>query len=168
MSISGWIGPEYTSTKTESIFGFIVCGQLICHNSFWSTAGGVIFAWHSLRNSVRAGYTRQVSDGGGIIATSQVNSVNGSYRRLITRKLDASVSAQYFHDVSTTTSSRSFDNYYINAGLNYQVLKSLGANLIFGRVHQTQSNAFIIGTNAYDDNRVSASLSYSWTHPLGR
>jgi hypothetical protein len=168
MSVSGWIGPEYTQTKTESIFGFVVCGQLICHNSAWSTAGGVIFAWHSLRNSVRAGYTRQVSDGGGIIATSQVNSVNGSYRRLITRKLDASISAQYYHDVSTTTSSRSFDNYYINAGLNYQVLKSLGANVIFGRVHQTQSNAFIIGTNSYDDNRVSASLTYSWTHPLGR
>lgn len=169
MSLSGWIGPEYTSTKT--IVGIPIFGQIVYvtnYNSLWSTSGGLIFAWHGLKNSVRAGYTRQVSDGGGIIATSQVNSITGSYRRMIARKLDFVLSAQYFHDISTTTSTRTFDNYYINAGLNYTLKKSFLITPQYARVHQTQSNAFIIGTSAYDDNRFGVSINYSWTHPLGR
>ena len=169
VSITGWIGPEYTSTK--SVVGIPVLGQIFYitqHNSAWSTALGMNFAWQGLRNSFRAGYTRQVSDGGGIIATAQVNSVNASYRRMMTAKLDLLAGLQYFHDVSTTVSSRSYDQITPNAGLTYKLAKSLSATFRYSYIHQAQSNTFLTGSATYNDNNVGVLLNYTWSHPLGR
>jgi hypothetical protein len=165
MTISGWVGPEYTMTKTVvTIFG----QSFITHSSLWSPAVGANFGWRNSRNSVRAGYSHQVSDGGGLIATSQVNAFNADYRRQIARKWDGILGGTYYHDVSTTVSTRKFNNFFINASVNYQISKSFYATANYSRVHQTQSNAFIVGTGSYNANIVGASISYSWNHPLGR
>jgi hypothetical protein len=117
---------------------------------------------------VRAGFSRGVSDGGGIIATSQVNSVNGGYRRMINTKWDATAGVSFFHAVSTTTVKRYFSTFFINAGLHYKISKSFDASATYGFAHLTQSNAFLIGSGNYNSNIFSASISYSWNHPLGR
>ena len=165
MTISGWIGPEYTQTKSiVTIFG----QSFVTHSSQWSTALGANFGWHDTRNSVRAGFIRQVSDGGGLIATSQVNSVNGDYRRMLSAKWDTTVGGRYFHDVSTTTANRNFNNFAIFLGASYKISKSFKASGNYYFVHLAQSNLFLIGSNTYSTNSVSASISYSWNHPLGR
>jgi hypothetical protein len=161
MTISGWIGPEYTSTRT-TLFGESI------YSTLWSPALGVNFGWRDLRNSVRASYSRQVSDGGGITATSQTNIAMASYRRQIARKWSGILGGRYSHNVSTVTAGRSFENYYVDVGVGYQISKSFQANANYIRVHQTQSNGFLIGPNTYNDNRVGVSISYSWSHPLGR
>src|SRR5271166_2131061 len=169
MTISGWVGPEYTSTKT--VFGIPILGQIIyvtSHSSLWSTSLGANFGWQGLRNSVRLGFTRSVNDGGGVIATSQVNSVTGSYRRMFTPKMDLTVGGRYFHDVSTTVSSRSYDNLSINASLSYKIKKSFLASAQYARIHQTQSNSIVLGPSTYDANIVGVTLNYTWNHPLGR
>lgn len=168
VTISGWIGPEYTSTKTETFLNLFFCGQIVCHTSLWSTSLGANFSWQGLRNSVRAGYSRQASDGGGYLGTSLVNSVHGDYRRSLTPKMDASVGMLYFHDVSTLLSSRTFQTVSFNATLTYRVSKSLTANGNYAYFHQTHSNAFIIGPGNYNTNLVGASINYTWEHPLGR
>jgi hypothetical protein len=172
MTISGWVGPEYTSTKTVACIPEIINGvvEIVCihYSSLWSTALGVNFGWQGVRNSVRLGFSRSVNDGGGIIATSQVNSVNGSYRRMFTPKLDFSLGGRYFHDVSTTASSRSYDNLSIYAALNYKLAKSLLTSVQYYRIHQTQSSAILLGPATYDANIVGVSLNYTWNHPLGR
>jgi hypothetical protein len=165
MSISAWVGPEYTTTKSVIV---LPGGSLIAHNSLWSASVGANFGWQSARNSVRAAFSRQVSDGGGIIATSQVNNLNGDYRRFLTRKMDIILGGQYFHDVSTTVSNRNFDNFYINAALSYKLAKSLLANATYARVHQSQSNTILLGSGSYSANIVGASVTYTWNHPLGR
>jgi hypothetical protein len=167
MSISGWIGPEYTATKT-TVFIPILNQTFITHDSLWSTSAGASFAWHGRHDSVAAGFARQVSDGGGIIATSQVNSVNGSYRRMFSPKMDLTVGAVYFHDVSTTTASRSFDNLNLNASLNYKLTKSLSAVGRYSYLRQNQSNAIILGSRNYNANIVGVTVNYTWNHPLGR
>ena len=165
MTISAWVGPQYTQTKTiVSIFG----ESFVIHNSLWSAALGANFGWHTTRNAVRAGYNHQVSDGAGIIATSQVNSVNGDYRRMITPKWDATLGATYYHYVSTTVANRTFNNMYTGAGVNYKISKSFNATANYAFAHFTQSNAFLIGTSTYNTNIFAASISYSWNHPLGR
>ena len=162
MTISVWIGPEYTSTKTVvPFFG-------VFHDSLWSTSVGADFGWRSARNSVHVGFVRRVSDGGGLIATSQVNSVTGTYRRLLAYKLSALVGGRWMRDTSTTVQSRSFDNYALNTGATYQIAKSLNATVDYSHIHQNQSNVFLIGQSIYSDNRVGATISYEWSHPLGR
>lgn len=169
MTISGWVGPEHTSTKTT--VGIPILGQIVyytTHDSLWSTSLGANFGWQGRRDSVRAGFSRQVMDGGGIIATSQVNSFNGNYRRMLSAKMDVIVGGMYLHDVSTTVSSRSYDNFTVNASLNYKLAKSLNAAAQYNHVHQTQTNSFIVGAGTYDANIVGASITYTWDHPLGR
>lgn len=170
MTISGWIGPEYTATKTVVAVP-IGGGQfvdIVTHDSLWSTSLGANFGWHSLRNSVRGSFSRSVSDGGGIIATSQVNNFSADYRRMIMRKLDGTLGVVYYHDVSTTVSSREYNNFYINAALTYTLAKSLLASATYARVHQTQSNTIVLGSGSYNANIVGVSITYTWNHPLGR
>ena len=167
MTISGWVGPEYTSTKTVLAIPIPPLSQTF-YSSLWSTSLGANFSWQGRRNSVRAGFSRQVSDGGGILATTQVNAVNGDYHRMIIPKMSIVVGARYFHDVSTTVSSRSYSNVYLNASLTYTLAKSLTATGTYGYVHQTQSNTILIGTANYNANIVGASINYTWNHPLGR
>jgi hypothetical protein len=169
MSISGWIGPQYTSTKT--VLGIPIFGQIVyvtSYDSVWSTAVGANWAWRGLRNSFGASFVRGVSDGGGIIATSVSTSVIGSYRRMITTKWDATLGAQYRRLVSTTTSSRSYDYYDFNAALNYKLTKSFSASVRYAYLRYNQSNAFLIDYGNYADNIVGASINYTWSHPLGR
>ena len=172
MTISGWIGPEYTSTKTVACVPQLVNGvlEIVCvhYSSMWSTAVGGNFGWQGLRNSVRLGFSRSVMDGGGIIATSQVNSLNGSYRRMLTSKMDFTLGGRYFHDVSTTVSSRSFDNFNISGGLTYKVGKSFTTSAHYSFIHQTQSNTILLGSDNYNANLVGVTLNYTWNHPLGR
>ena len=138
------------------------------HDSLWSTSVGATFAWHSLRNSARATFSHSVSDGGGVIGTSQVSTIFGDYRRMLTQKMDVTVGARYFHDVSTMLSSRSYDNLSFNAALSYTLAKSLLASATYAYVHQTQSSTVLLGSSTYNANIVGASISYSWNHPLGR
>ncbi len=104
------------------------------------------FGWQGLRNSVRLGFSRSVMDGGGIIATSQVNSLTGSYRRMLSPKMDFTLGGRYFHDVSTTISSRSYDNFNISAALTYKVGKSFNTSAHYSFIHQTQSNTILLGS----------------------
>jgi long-subunit fatty acid transport protein len=109
-----------------------------------------------------------VSDGGGIIGTSQVNSVNASYRRMFTSKMDLTLGGRYFHDTSTTVSNRTYNNFNVTAGLNYKLMKSLTATALYSYLHQSQSNAILIGSSTYNANIVGVSVNYTWNHPLGR
>jgi hypothetical protein len=172
MNISGWVGPQYTSTKTTVSIPnpfpppafFFFSSQ----KSFWSTAAGVNFGWRGQRDSVRAGYSRSVSDGGGITATSQVNTVNASYSRQLARKWTGVLGARYLNSTGTSQPNRKFNNYFFNVGVHYQIAKAFTATADYARVHQNQNNAFLINSGTYNDNRVGVTISYQWSHPLGR
>lgn len=169
MSISGWIGPQYTGTKT--VVGIPVFGQIIyitSHGSMWSTAGGVTFGWHSLRNSVTAAYARGVSDGGGILATSQTDSISGSYRRALSAKMDALFDGRFTHLVSTASPNRTYDYGSFTASLDYKLTKSLSATGRYAYVRYNRSASFLVGYPNYSDNIVGGTINYTWTHPLGR
>jgi uncharacterized protein (PEP-CTERM system associated) len=97
-----------------------------------------------------------------------VTAVTGTYRRMLTQKMDATAGARYFHDVSTTVASRTYNNFSINAGLNYKLTKSFNASAQYSFLRQAQSQAFLIGSSPYNANIIGASVNYTWNHPLGR
>jgi hypothetical protein len=82
--------------------------------------------------------------------------------------MDLTLNARYFHNVSTTVSSRLFNNYSVGAQLNYKLAKSLSATAQYMYLHQTQSNTILLGPSSYNSNIVGASITYTWDHPLGR
>ena len=167
MSISGWIGPEYTSTKT--VLFIPILGQSITeHSSLWSTSVGANFGWQGIRNSFRASFSRRVLDGGGITATSQVNILRADYHRRLTSKMDLTAGAGYSHIVSITATRRSFDSGTFNTSLDYKLARSLVATVRYTYIRINQSNAFLNGVSNSNNNLVGVTISYSWSHPLGR
>lgn len=169
MSISGWVGPEHTSTK--SIVPIPLPGQIFyvtVYDSLWSIAVGANFTWRGRRDVFQAGFSRQVNDGGGVIATAQVLQVTASYRRQLMPKLDLLANMAYFNNTSTTITSRTYNSIYGTVGANYLVTRSVNVNANYYYVSQIQSNNLVIGYGNYNDNRFSLSVNYSWTHPLGR
>jgi hypothetical protein len=87
---------------------------------------------------------------------------------MLTPKLTLLANARYYHVVSITSASRTFNNYSFGAAVDYTLAKSWLATASYTYLHQNQSSAFLLGPGSYSTNGLTASISYSWNHPLGR
>ncbi len=168
--ISGYVGPEYVSAKdTINFFGFL----FTVHQSSWTPAFGANFSWRGLRNSLTAGFARQTSSGGGLLATTYINSVRAAYTRQLTAKWTATVSGQYGNNQSFTTNQSQLPNRgYTTAGFlvaaSRRISQSMGLSLNYGFVHQSYTNIYALGTSTFNYSAAGISLDYNWKHPLGR
>ncbi len=166
ITISGWVGPQYTSTKTI-VFDPLSGQSLTTYTSLWSSSEGANFSWQAQRNVFQAGFFRRVMDGGGLIATAQVTSVNATYRRMIAKKWNGNAGVTFLDNVSTTATARKYTNVYLDLGVDYKISKSFSASGRYAFQKINESNVFVVNNN-YNDNRFGVTLTYNWTHPLGR
>jgi len=173
LSISGWAGPEYITAKT----GLAYLGQyFILYQNDWVPAFGLNIGWQGLRQAFFAGASRQVSDGGGLLATTTVYNANAAYRRKLSARWDGVLSFQYSNNASFAASQLNrqlFPNrtYTIMQGtlqLGRQLTPQLSADLWYAYIRETQKNIYVGANPNYFENRVWISLQYSWNHPLGR
>ncbi|MFZ0706872.1 MAG: hypothetical protein WAM71_14795 [Candidatus Korobacteraceae bacterium] len=173
LSISGWAGPEYITAKT----GLAYLGQYyILYQNDWVPAFGLNIGWQGLRQSFFLGASRQVSDGGGLLATTTVYNANGAYRRKLTAKWDGVLSMQYSNNASFAASNlnrqlfpnRTYTILQTTAQLSRQITPQVTANLWYAYIRETQKDIYPQSYPTYFDNRVWISIQYSWNHPLGR
>jgi len=172
-SISGWAGPEYITAKT--IIPYFGRYYILLQDD-WVPAFGINLGWQGLRQSFTAGLSRQVSDGGGLLATTTVYDVNAAYRRKLTARMDGWASIQYGNNNSfaaTNLNRQLFPDrkftllqaiFQLNRPITPQVVASLG----YSYIRETQKNIYVIqATPAYNDNRIWFNIQYTWNHPLG-
>jgi hypothetical protein len=174
LTVSGWAGPEYITAKT--ILAYF--GQYYTLlQADWVPAFGVNIGWQGLRQSATLGFSRQVSDGGGLLATTTVYSVNAAYRRQLSRLWDGWMSAEYGNNSSFAASNlnkqlfpdRSYTLLQGIVQLDRTISPSLTAHLAYSYIRETQKNIYVVdAANSYTDNRIWISLQYAWNHPLGR
>ncbi len=174
LSISGWAGPEHITAKTLiEYFG----QSVTLLQADWEPAFGINLGWQGLRQSFTAGLSRQVSDGGGLLATTTVYDVNGAYRRKITSRWDGLVSIQYGNNASFAASNlnkqlfpdRKFTLLQTAFNLTRPITQSMTANLTYSYIRETQFNIYAPpAAPTYTDNRIWISIQYTWNHPLGR
>jgi len=166
--ISIWVGPEYSSTKSVvsiPLLGFTF--YQIVRTNLWSTAGGATFGWQGIRNSFRADFSRQVSDGGGVLATTQMIRAAAEFRRQLRPRWSAALGPSYWKNTSITDSSRKFSYVAVIVGVTHEIARSLNASLQYAYAHETQTDITVGGTG-YSDNRIQFNIEYNWHHPLGR
>jgi len=173
-SISGWAGPEHITARTTL---FIFNQFAILYQSDWVPAFGLNIGWQDYRQAVTLGLSRQISDGGGLLATTTVYNVNAAYRRKLTAKWDGVISGIYSNNASFAASNL---NKQLFPDRKYTILQSalqltrpitpqITANFAYIYIHETQKNIYIVDASPiFNDNRFSVSVSYSWNHPLGR
>jgi hypothetical protein len=166
MTLSLWAGPQYSTSFTSSVFP---SAAGIALPSQWSPAGGVMYDWQGARTSLHAGYSRLITDGGGLGEAVTWQQADATIRRRLAARWTVSAGAAYarnspLHRLSTTAPLRSFQG---NAGIEYRISDSLGMSVRYGRQQQQYEYALLPSATA-NQNRVWFSLDYTFVRPLGR
>ena len=128
-----------------------------------------MYSWEGSRTSLQAGYSRQISDGGGLAEAVNMQQANAEIRRRLAARWTARVGGDYtrnnpLHTLSATAPLRSFQG---NAGIEYRLTDNLGMSLDYMRQQQRYEYALLPSATA-NQNRVWFSLSYVFARPLGR
>jgi hypothetical protein len=169
-TLSAFIGPEYSDN-----YGIAATGPAGQARSFgdWSTAGGVDLGWQRQRTSLSAGYSKQVSNGAGVVGAVRLENVHAGLRRELLPGWAAGVTATYGDNESLTlisaNTATSIKTTSVGASLERNIGRSLG--LQFGYFHDIQNQSVSSTTSPNFDtnrNRFSVTLSYQWAKPLGR
>ena len=94
MTLSFWAGPQYSTSFISNVLVLQPTGRMLALPSQWSPAAGAMFDWQGSHTSLHAGYSQQISDGGGLAEAVTIKQVDAEIsRRLATRWTATSGSA---------------------------------------------------------------------------
>jgi len=170
MTLSLWAGPDYSTTFISNVLAAQPsANSTLAWPSQWSPAGGVMYSWEGSRTSLQAGYSRLISDGGGLAEAVNMQQAYAEVRRRLAARWTARAGGAYtrnspLHTLSASAPLRSFQG---NAGIEYRITDNLGASVFYGRQQQRYEYALLPSATA-NQNRVWFSLSYVFARPLGR
>jgi hypothetical protein len=166
-TFSGFVGPEYSDNR-----GLAPGADTISQFQEWSVAGGVEAGWQSARTSVSMGFSRRITDGGGLLGAVRSQAAHGDVRREFMPGWAVRLGGSYGNNDALTTafggSASTINVTSVSASLERNVGKSLG--LHFGYAHDfQQQSGFVDPTQKFDAhrNRFFVTLSYQWAKPLG-
>jgi hypothetical protein len=170
-TVSAFIGPEYSDNNGIAATG-ASAGQ-VSNFSGWSMAGGVEGGWQKERTSVTAGYSRQVSNGGGILGAVRLQDIHAAVRRELMPGWAATLGvirgSNQGLTLISTTSAASIKATSVGASLERNIGRSLGFQIGYFHDFQNQSGSSIPAQNFdANRNRFSVTLSYQWAKALGR
>ncbi len=172
MSVTGWVGPEYTATKNLVP---IICTPSGCfievfHNQDWNTAFGGNFGWHDRRNAMVLRFSKAISDGGVLFGIVQLYQVNAYYIRQLNARWSSSLSILYGNNTgfSTRFQAQHLNSFSGYASVTRQLTPTLSATGQYAYFYETQKNLIGAVTPKWIDNRFQFTLQYTWGHSLGR
>ncbi len=166
-TLSVFVGPQYAQNQ-----GLVYGGSQTVNTNSWSVAGGAEVGWKDEHTSVAAGYSRMISNGGGVLGAVQLQMVHGTFRRQLTPGWAASVMANYGTNQSLIVpfagSASSIDLTSVGVSVERNVGKSVGLRM--GYTHDFQEQYGLPApdpTQSASRNRVFVTLNYQWAKPLG-
>jgi len=166
-TLTGFVGPQYLDSR-----GLIYGALQPTQSSKWTLAGGAEGAWKNQRTGVSAGYSRSISDGGGVLGSVRLQAVHADFRRELAPGWAVALSASHGTNQSVivpfATSASSINLTSAGVSLERNVGKSIGLRM--GYSHDFQEQFGVSGSaHALDANRnrFFVTLSYQWAKPLG-
>ncbi len=166
-TLTGFAGPQYSENH-----GLAPGATQITQFNEWSMAGGVEGGWRDQRTSLSAGYSRSITDGGGILGAVRLQNVYANFRRELVPGWAAALTVLRGTNQSivapATGSASSINLTTTGVSLERNVGKSIGLRL--GYTHDFQQQFGLPApTPTLDDhrNRFFVTLSYQWAKPLG-
>lgn len=166
LTLTGFAGPQYDENQWLVLSGGT--NQLMETNN-WSFAGGVDGGWQNLRTGLFAGYSRSISDGGGILGAVVLQNVHASFRRELVPGWTATASAGHGTNQALLASEGSIDSTSAGITLERNVGKSVGFRAGYAHIFQQQYFPPAASYPSFDasQNRFFVTLSYQWAKPLG-
>jgi hypothetical protein len=169
-TVTGFVGPEYSENQGLAAEG---SSAQAVHFSEWSTAGGVDVGWQKVHTSVTAGYSRRISDGGGVLGVVRWQGVHGDVRQQVLPGWAVGLGVNFGTNdaliVPSVGSATSINTASVGASVERNIGRNVG--LRFGYGHDFQD--FIGSTDparqgGIHRNRIFVTLGYGWARPLGR
>jgi len=166
-TLTGYIGPQYSENQG------LVSGATQPTPNAWSVAGGAEGGWRDQHTSVSAGYSRAISDGGGVLGAVRLQNVHGNFRRQLTPGWAAALNVSHGTNQALTVPPSSINLTSAGISLEHNLGKSLGFRM--GYSHDFQQQFGVPGATptsppqTFDAsrNRFFVTLSYQWARPLG-
>jgi hypothetical protein len=170
-NISGFIGPEFSDNT-----GLVTTtsgNTQISTSSGWGVAGGVDVGWESSRTGVIAGYSKQVTNGSGILGAVTLQNGYVTVRRELFPRWTINGMVNYGNNQAITlalaTTASTINTTTVGVMLDRNVGRSLGFQIGYFHDIQDQSGSSVAAQNyTADRNRVFVNLSYQWAKALGR
>lgn len=167
LTLTGFIGPQYSENQ-----GLVPGALQPTQSTDWSVAGGAEVGWTNQRTSLSAGYSRTISDGGGVLGAVRLQSVYGTFRReLVPGWAIAATASHGTNDsliVPSVGDASSINLTSAGISLERNIGKSIGFRM--GYSHDFQEQFGLPAPNPTIDasrNRVFVTLSYQWAKPIG-
>ena len=169
MTLSLWAGPQYSTSFLSNVLAPQPSGGTLALPSQWSPAVGAMFDWQGNYTSLHAGYSKQISDGGGLAEAVTMQGVDAEISRRLAARWTARAGVAYTRNtplqtLSATAPLRSFQG---TAGIEYRLTDNLGVSALYGRQQQRYEYSLLPSATA-NQNRVWFSISYTFARPLGR
>jgi hypothetical protein len=167
LTLTGFVGPQYT--ENQGLFP----GELqATHTNGWSVSGGAEGAWKNQNTGIAAGYSRGISDGGGVLGAVLLQTVHANFRRELIKGWAVALYATHGTNQSLTvplaTSASSINLTSAGISLDHNVTKNMGLRMGFSHDLQQQFGLPApTPTQNANRNRVFLTLSYQWAKPLG-
>jgi hypothetical protein len=163
VTLSFFGGPEYSDTPPTAAaiaLGFDGAGR------FWSSSGGATLAWGGLRTSADASFSRQLNDGGGLAVPVTLQTATVRLRRqLSTHHNEVQIGLAASQNIPVLTGP-TIDGF--TAFALYQQRFTRNFVTQFGYSWQWQQQDLTTGGLSSDANRVWFSLTYDFSHAIGR
>jgi len=173
LQVSGWIGPQQTSTKDiVPVFCYqFGCFYAIQHQQTWSVAQGGTVRWKATtRDLFGLDFSHGVSNGGGILGAATIYQATLTYSRPVSRLWSFGMGL-YYVDSNSISSFR-----------NPEFLKSITGTLGFSRklfdsdawslnayyafIHQSENYTGL--PDVISTSGLGFTIRYSWDHGFGR
>ena len=166
MTVSLFVGPQYSDNKLPLGLN----SPDVVDRKLWTVAGGAAFSYQAKHTSVGLGYSRRITDGGGVQGSVELNSANGTLRQQLTAKWMLGLTAGYgANDALVPTDIAPPNLTYISAGI--AITRQIGQRCFLqaGYLHQHQTSSGLTSISGdADRNQVLASFSYQFARPWGR
>ncbi len=165
--LTGYIGPQYAENN-----GIAPGGTQASQTNDWSLAGGVEGGWRDQRTNLLAGYSRSISDGGGVLGTVRLQNVYGNFRRELVPGWAVAFTASHGGNdallLAVPGSASAIHLTSAGVSLERNVGQKLGLRL--GYTHDWESETGLTSstpTLAAQRDRFFVTFSYEWAKPFG-
>lgn len=159
VTFSFFAGPEYYDTPP--IAGMSTNGLVV--GPHWTPAVGTTFNWQGTNTSVAAGFSRQVSDGGGFYSAVTLQQVTASLRSQLTERQAITVGFTQSQNQPLGT-NQSYGGLSASVNLEHLVTKNLVLRLGYAR----QRQQLPASQNTASANLAWVSIAYNFMHAFGK
>jgi hypothetical protein len=159
ITLSFFGGPEYYNTSLSSE---TVTADGSSQDSQWGPAVGATFSWRGENTSVTAGYSRQLSDGGGLNSSVILQQFSGSLRRQLGRRQELNFGVAYAANQSLQLGYNSHSQI---TSVVFQ--RALRPGLLLGASYAHERQEVPYNHSVAYVNTSSVYVLYGFSHPLG-